>query len=73
MEQWPFTHFRAPDKVALYSHTFSVREAMRSTASYLRTGHCTSLAWSSDGHALATGWQKGWSIWSTFGKLMGCS
>lgn len=65
--------FRAPDKVALYSHTFSVREAMRSTASYLKTGHCTSLAWSSDGHALATGWQKGWSIWSTFGKLMGCS
>lgn len=65
--------FRAPDKIALFSHSFSVRQAMRSTASYLKTGHCTSLAWSSDGHALATGWQKGWSIWSTFGKLMGCS
>lgn len=65
--------FRAPDKAALFSHSFSVREAMRSTASYLSTGQCISLAWSSDGHALAVAWESGWSVWSTFGKLMGCS
>ena len=65
--------YRAPDKTALFSHTLSIRHALRSTASYLTTGSCTSLAWSSDGHGLAVGWEHGWSVWSTYGKLMGCS
>ncbi|UZJ55318.1 hypothetical protein CBS101457_004638 [Exobasidium rhododendri] len=65
--------YRAPDKAALYSHSLSIRKALRSTASYLTTGPCTTLAWSSDGHGLAVGWERGWSIWSTYGKLMGCS
>jgi hypothetical protein len=65
--------YRAPDKAALLSHTLSIRKALRSTASYLTTGPCTTLSWTSDGHGLAVGWQNGWSVWSTYGKLMGCS
>lgn len=65
--------YRAPDKAALFSHSLSVRKALRSTASYLTTGPCTTLSWTSDGHGLAVGWQNGWSVWSTYGKLMGCS
>lgn len=65
--------YRAPDRTAPLSHELSIRKALRSTASYLTTGPCTCLAWTSDGHALAVGWETGWSVWSTFGKLMGCS
>lgn len=65
--------YRAPDKAALFSHSLSIRKALRSTASYLTTGPCTTMSWTSDGHGLAVGWQNGWSVWSTYGKLMGCS
>jgi hypothetical protein len=54
------------------SHTLDLREALRSTASYLRTGEVKAVAWSDDGYALAVAWERGWSVWSTYGKLM-CS
>uniref|UniRef100_V5EY27 RIC1 C-terminal alpha solenoid region domain-containing protein n=2 Tax=Kalmanozyma brasiliensis (strain GHG001) TaxID=1365824 RepID=V5EY27_KALBG len=66
-------HYRAPGRTPLLSQTLSIREALKSTASYLTTGAVRSLAWTSDGYALAVGWQKGLSIWSTYGKLMGCT
>ncbi|CBQ71761.1 conserved hypothetical protein [Sporisorium reilianum SRZ2] len=66
-------NYRTPGRTPLLSHTLSVRQALKSTASYLTTGPCRSLAWTSDGYALAVGWEKGLSIWSTYGKLMGCT
>ncbi|PWN40610.1 RIC1-domain-containing protein [Ceraceosorus guamensis] len=55
------------------SHMLSVRTALKSTASYLTTGPVKSLQWTEDGHALAVAWEKGWAVWSTYGKLMACS
>ncbi len=66
-------NYRAPGRTPLLSHTLSIREALKSTASYLTTGAVRSLAWTSDGYALAVGWERGMSIWSTYGKLMGCT
>lgn len=65
--------YRAPGRTPLHSHTLSVREALKSTASYLTTGPVCSLAWTSDGYGLAVGCEKGLTIWSTYGKLMGCT
>ena len=31
----------------------------------------TSLSWTPDGYALAVGWEGGWGVWSTGGKLLG--
>ncbi|CDW97606.1 hypothetical protein, partial [Sporisorium scitamineum] len=66
-------NYRTPGRTPLLSHTLSVRQALKSTASYLTTGSVCSLAWTSDGYALAVGWEKGLSIWSAYGKLMGCT
>ena len=65
--------YRSADRVPSLSHTFSLRQSYKSTASYLYTGPVTSLSWTSDGHALAVAWEKGWAVWSTYGKLMACS
>lgn len=37
----------------------------------LAPGRVTSLAWTPDGYALAVGWERGWAVWSTGGKLLG--
>lgn len=66
-------NYRAPGKTPLFSHSLSIRKALRSTASYLTTGAVQCLSWSSDGHAIAVGWERGFAVWSTYGKLMGCS
>lgn len=66
-------NYRAPGKTPLFSHSLSIRKALRSTASYLTTGPVRCLSWSSDGHAIAVGWERGFAVWSTYGKLMGCS
>ncbi|TKY86701.1 hypothetical protein EX895_004341 [Sporisorium graminicola] len=66
-------NYRTPGRTPLLSHTLSVRQALKSTASYLTSGPVCSLAWTSDGYAIAVGWEKGLSIWSTYGKLMGCT
>ncbi|KDN39153.1 RIC1-domain-containing protein [Tilletiaria anomala UBC 951] len=65
--------YRSPDRVPLQTHILSLRQSYKSTASYLTTGPVTSLSWTSDGHALAVAWENGWAVWSTYGKLMGCS
>ena len=51
------------------SHVNSLRASLNSTASGLETGAVTCLAWTSDGYALAVGWELGWSIWSVYGRL----
>ena len=65
--------YRAPGRTPLFSHSLSVRQALKSTASYLNTGSVLALSWTSDGYGLAAGWDKGVAMWSTYGKLMGCS
>lgn len=51
------------------SHHLSLRSALNTTASGLSTGRVTCLSWTSDGYALAVGWELGWSIWSVYGRL----
>ncbi|ORX38232.1 RIC1-domain-containing protein [Kockovaella imperatae] len=43
------------------------------TKSRLDPGPVTSLNWTSDGYALAVGYEHGWAIWSVSGRLNGCS
>ncbi|CCV00144.1 unnamed protein product [Malassezia sympodialis ATCC 42132] len=33
-------------------------------------GAVRTLSWTSDGHALAVGWDHGWALWSPFGRLL---
>ncbi|KAM0751704.1 RIC1-domain-containing protein, partial [Meredithblackwellia eburnea MCA 4105] len=33
------------------------------------TGRVTCISWTSDGYALAAGWELGWSVWSVYGRL----
>ena len=65
--------YRSQDKVPTLSHSLSLRQSYKSTASHLDAGSVTSMSWTSDGHGLAVAWQRGWAVWSTFGKLMACS
>lgn len=52
------------------SHSLSLKKALGSTASHLNSGAVTSLSWTADGYALAVGWEKGFSVWSVFGKVL---
>ncbi|GAA5973403.1 hypothetical protein JCM11641_003115 [Rhodosporidiobolus odoratus] len=52
-----------------FSHSLSLRESLNTTASGLTTGKVICLSWTSDGLALALGWQQGFSVWSAYGRL----
>ncbi|PWN53330.1 RIC1-domain-containing protein [Violaceomyces palustris] len=65
--------YRAPGRTPIFSHRFCVRTALKSTASYLNTGPVRCISWTGDGYALAVGWESGFSVWSTYGKLMACT
>lgn len=54
---------------SLLSHNCSLRYALKSSSSLLESGRVTHLAWTSDGYALAVAWEKGFSIWSAYGRL----
>lgn len=58
-----------PSQAFMRSHHFSLRNTLKSTAPHLETGSVTTLAWTSDGYALAVGWTSGWSVWTVYGKL----
>ncbi|GAA5849964.1 hypothetical protein JCM9279_002475, partial [Rhodotorula babjevae] len=51
------------------SHTSALRDSLNTTASALATGPVTYLAWTSDGYALASGFARGYALWSTYGRL----
>ncbi|GAA98116.1 hypothetical protein E5Q_04799 [Mixia osmundae IAM 14324] len=55
--------------VPVLSHRLSLRAALRSTASHLNCDSVTAMSWTRDGHALAVGLLRGWSVWSVFGRL----
>ena len=35
-----------------------------------KTGRVCSMEWSSDGYALAVGWEHGWAVWSVGGRCL---
>ena len=37
----------------------------------ISAGRVRSLAWTSDGYALAVGYENGWAVWSVGGRLCG--
>ncbi|GAA6007995.1 hypothetical protein JCM11491_006569 [Sporobolomyces phaffii] len=57
------------DAPPVSSHTHSLLSALNTTSSHLSPGRVTCLAYTSDGLALAVGWDRGWSVWSVFGRL----
>ncbi|KAK4051297.1 WD40 repeat protein [Microbotryomycetes sp. JL221] len=67
----PFVHTITPVKPVkpTLSHISSLRQTLNTTSTGLQTGRVTSMSWTSDGYALAVGWQFGWAIWSVYGRL----
>lgn len=59
----------SPSQAFVRSHQFALRQTLKSTAPHLETGSATTLRWTSDGYALAVGWEAGWSVWTVYGKL----
>ncbi|KAL9098869.1 MAG: hypothetical protein Q9163_005546 [Psora crenata] len=56
-----------------YAGSIRVSHRLEPPASLLATGSVTSLAYSPDGYCLFAGYQKGWALWSVYGKLQGSS
>lgn len=61
--------FQSPAEAPTPVARLTLPDALRSTDAYLDTGRVTSLAYSSDGHALFAGYERGWALWSPFGML----
>ena len=56
-----------------YVGSIPLSHKLDSLASPLTTGRITTLSYSPDGYCLFAGYEKGWAIWSVFGKLQGSS
>ncbi|KAL9128023.1 MAG: hypothetical protein Q9217_003217 [Psora testacea] len=56
-----------------YVGSIPLSHRLEAPASPLTTGYVTSLAYSPDGYCLFVGYQKGWALWSVYGKLQGSS
>ena len=56
-----------------YVGSIPLSHTLESPASLLSTGHLNSLAYSPDGYCLFAGYEKGWAMWSVYGKLQGSS
>ena len=56
-----------------YVGSIPLSHRLEAPASPLTTGLVTSLAYSPDGYCLFAGYQKGWALWSVYGKLQGSS
>ncbi|GAA5895098.1 Ric1p [Sporobolomyces salmoneus] len=65
----PSSSTSLPLSPPLYSHTHSLLASLSTTSTSLSPYRVNSLAYSSDGVALAVGWERGWSVWSVFGRL----
>lgn len=51
-----------------HSHTLDLKAPAGLTSS---PGRVTCMAWTSDGYALAVGYERGWAVWSVLGRLNG--
>lgn len=51
-----------------YSHTLDLKHSANLRVS---PGAITSMAWTSDGYALAVGYERSWAVWSLGGRLNG--
>lgn len=56
-----------------YVGSIPLSHNLESPASILSTGQLNTLAYSPDGYCLFAGYEKGWAIWSVYGKLQGSS
>lgn len=56
-----------------YVGNIPLSHKLESPASLLSTGRVNSLAYSPDGYCLFAGYEKGWALWSVYGKLQGSS
>jgi hypothetical protein len=53
---------------ARFSHLLNLRHSANLRVTL---GAVTSMAWTSDGYALAVGYERGWAVWSMGGRLNG--
>lgn len=51
-----------------YVGSIPLSHKLQSPASQSTTGHVTSLSYSPDGYCLFTGYERGWALWSVYGK-----
>lgn len=56
-----------------YAGSIPLSHRLEAPASFLSTGTVTSLTYSPDGYCLFAGFEKGWAMWSVYGKLQGSS
>ena len=56
-----------------YVGSIPLSHTLESPASVISTGRLSTLIYSPDGYCLFAGYEKGWAIWSVYGKLQGSS
>ncbi|KAL6717855.1 WD40 repeat protein [Lecanora helva] len=56
-----------------YVGSIPLSHQLEPPASMISTGPLTTLVYSPDGYCLFAGYEKGWAIWSVYGKLQGSS
>ena len=56
-----------------YVGNIPLSHRLEASASPTSTGHVTSMNFSPDGYCLFVGYDKGWALWSVYGKLQGSS
>ena len=56
-----------------YVGSIPLSHKLEQPASIISTGHISTLSYSPDGYCLFAGYEKGWAIWSVYGKLQGSS
>lgn len=56
-----------------YVGSIPLSHKLEQPASIVSTGQISTLGYSPDGYCLFAGYEKGWAIWSVYGKLQGSS
>ena len=56
-----------------YAGSIPLSHKLEQPATIVTTGQISTLSYSPDGYCLFAGYEKGWAIWSVYGKLQGSS
>ena len=56
-----------------YQGSIPLSHKLEPPVSLLTTGQITTLTYAPDGYCLFVGYEKGWALWSVYGKLQACS